>query len=55
MQRRFPSIPAKTLLPATMGFGWRGTVAALLHQARCFPHYRNKDAYMQTKHIASPD
>jgi len=45
LQRRFPSILAKTLPPSTMGFGWRGTIAVLLHLVGCFFHHGNKAAY----------
>lgn len=27
-----------------MGFGWKGTVAALLNYVRCFPQHGNRDA-----------
>jgi len=43
-KRRFPSILAKTLLPSTMGFGWRRTIAVLLNEVRCFPYDGKKDA-----------
>jgi len=46
-QRRFPSILAKTLPPSSMGFGWRGTGAALLVEIRCFPHHRDRHVYAQ--------
>jgi len=35
LKRRFSSIQAK-ILPSFMGFGWRGTGAALLHWSGVF-------------------
>ena len=45
LQRRFPSILAKTLPPFTMGFGWSRSVAALLHQVKCSPHHGDRNTY----------